>query len=187
MHQESSKSLPASHIQARKIHSDYLYYTPEAIISQKDTNNTPNDTFFLKKEPVLRKELFCFAKNKAVVSSIGSLMYAFNQLQQSKLSNSQNSFCKIHPMHLLFYLLKTLHQTPPFKKILCIPKLTPLKLSHKFLGGHLIPLLKSFDLFPYQIKLNSPSPPPQFLIQMLSPSNQKHKANVFFRSFFTAG
>jgi hypothetical protein len=31
-------------------------------------NNKRNDTFFLKKEPVLRKELFCFAKNKGFCS-----------------------------------------------------------------------------------------------------------------------
>jgi len=40
-------------------------------------SNCLHNTFFLKKEPVLRKEAFCFAKTRAVVPSIGSLMYNF--------------------------------------------------------------------------------------------------------------
>jgi hypothetical protein len=44
---------------------------------KENTNNTRNDTFFLKKEPVLRKELFCFAKTRDSVSGIDSPMYDF--------------------------------------------------------------------------------------------------------------
>jgi hypothetical protein len=90
-HQESSKSIPTSHnTQARNIHSDY---TPEAAISQRRVEHTnamrhrilcgstiniiSRGYRYFHHIQIVERKSFCFAKNKAVVSSMGSLRYNF--------------------------------------------------------------------------------------------------------------
>jgi hypothetical protein len=48
----------------RKRECSGLIIQLEQLYPKENPNNKRNDTFFLKKEPVLRKELFCFAKKQ---------------------------------------------------------------------------------------------------------------------------